>query len=214
MQLSLKDLARILYQPRQTMRGILDSGQHRWTAEITALAAICAAAAGSDVRELQKELPGLEIVPTLALALLALIGDAIVWVLLLYLFSWLATLVGRKLDGQGTAADVRAALAWSLVPVIWAVILRIPLVIYQRRFVLEGGSPWTVAGNLIEQGGCTLAVMLLTVQMLVRIAVVVLASFCVGEALRFSAWKGFGTVAISAAIPIVVVIAAILAVKT
>ncbi len=214
MQPSLKDLARILYQPRETMRGILDSGQHRWTAEITALASICAAAGDADVRVLQKGLPSLEIVPTLALALLALIGGAIVWVLLLYLLSWLATFVGRKLDGQGAAADVRAALAWSLVPVIWAVILRIPLVIYQQRFVLEGGSPWTVLGNLIEQGGCTLAVILLTVQLLFRVAVVVLASFCVGEAMRFSTWKGFGTVAISAAIPIVVVVAAVLAVKT
>ncbi len=210
---SLKDLARILSQPRETIRRILDSGQHRWAAEIVVLANICSSASDSDIRVMDVNLPGLKLLPTLALVTLGLIAGAVLWVLLLYLFSWVATLVGRKLEGEGTVADVRTALAWSLVPVIWSVIFRIPIAVYRHRFLVQGGSGMEILHRFVEQGGCTLAVIVLAVQLAVEAGVVVLSSFCVGEALRFSTAKGFATVAISAAIPIVVVIAAVLAVK-
>ncbi len=211
---SLKDLARILYQPREAMRRILDSGRHRWAAEIVVLAYICSTIGDSDIIVMDENLPGLKLLPKLAIVTLATIAGAILWVLLLYFFSWVATLVGRKLEGEGTAADVRTALAWSLAPVIWAVILRIPLAVYRHRFLVQGGNEMDILHRFVEQGGCTLAVIIGGVQLAVQAGVVVLASFCVGEALRFSTAKGFATVAISAAIPIVVVIAAVLAVKT
>ncbi|HSP15298.1 MAG TPA: YIP1 family protein [Thermoanaerobaculia bacterium] len=210
---SLKDLFAIVVRPRETMRRILDSGSSRWTAQIVILAFICTSIGDSDLREMQRTLPGLALMPTLATVILALLAGAVVWVLLLYLFAWGATLVGRRLEGQAAVADVRAALAWGLVPLIWSAIIRIPLAIYRNRFILHG-SEGRVLTSFIEQGGCTFAILLLTVQLVVNAGVVVLASFCLAEALRVPSWKGFATIAITAAIPVVIAVAAVLAFKT
>ena len=210
---SLKDLGRILIQPRETMRRILDGGGHRWTAEIVVLAAICSSIDDTDIRGLEQALPELRLTSTLALITLGIFLSAFVWLVLLFLFGWAATLVGRRLEGEGTAADVRTALAWSLVPVIWALIFRIPFAIYRQRFPVHGSSV-DVLHAFIEQGGCTLAILFLGVKLLVFAGVVTLASFNVAEALRLPTWKGLATVAIAAATPVIIALAAVLALNT
>jgi Yip1-like protein len=210
---SLKDLLAILIHPRETMRRILDSGAHRWAVEIVILASICSAIGDSDLRELNRALPDLMLMPVLALVVLTLAVTALVWVALLYLFAWPVTLVGRRLEGQAPVADVRAALAWSIVPVIWSVIARIPIAVYRQRFLLHGNSG-RVLTSFIEQGGCAFAIVLLTVQTIVIAAVVALSGFCVAEALKVPTWKGFAAVGITAVIPVIVGVAALLAVKT
>src|SRR5579859_3177611 len=118
--MSLKFLVTILYQPRETMRRILASA-NRWTWEITALACVCASVNDINADQAAKELPGLRLGPGLALVALGLIVSAITWVIVLYIVSWIAAPVGRfLLGGTGSAGDVRAALAWGLVPVIWS----------------------------------------------------------------------------------------------
>jgi hypothetical protein len=213
MQPSLKDLGRILVHPRETMRRILDSAGHRWTAETVVLAAICSSVDDTDVRGLEQALPGLKLSSTLALITLSMVGTALMWLVLLFLFSWAATLVGRRFEGQGTVSDVRAALAWSLVPVIWSVVFRIPAAIYRHRFVIHGNSI-DVFHAFIEQGGCAVAIVFLAMQLLVFAGVVALASFNVAEAMRMPTWKGFATVAIAAATPVIIAVAAALALNT
>jgi Yip1-like protein len=209
---SLKDLFAILIHPRETMRRILDS-THRWTVEIVILASICSAFVDSDLRELNRAVPELKLMPVLALVVLTLVVTAMLWVALLYLFAWPVTFVGRRLEGQAPVADVRAALGWGLVPVIWSVIARIPIAAYRQRFLLHGNSS-RVLTSFIEQGGCAFAVVVLTVQITVITAVVTLSGFCVAEALKVPTWKGFAAVGITAVIPVIVGVAALLAVKT
>ena len=205
-----RDLVTILYKPRETMRRILDEPRRRWTAEIIVLAVICSTFGDRDIRNAGKVLPDLALGSTLALVVVVLAVAAACWVAAVYLVSWLVALAGKFLDGQGTAADVRAALAWAFVPVIWSILYRIPIGLYRSRIKIHGTNSWQVLVDVVQQGGVTLAFVYLALQLVVDIWVVFLASSNVAEALKFETWRGFSAIAIVAAIPIVVAAAAVL----
>ena len=52
----------------------------------------------------------------------------------LYIVSWLIGLTGKWFGGQALPSDIRAALAWSSVPIIWLLVLRIPELIILAIF--------------------------------------------------------------------------------
>jgi Yip1 domain len=211
---SPRDLVTIVYRPRETMRRVLDAGGDRWALQVVVLATFCSAFTDTDIRRLRNVLPGLSFGPAVALVALGLIVDALCWIGLLYLVALAATFVGRWLDGHAEIADVRAALAWSVVPAIWAVFLRIPIAIYAYRFVPQAVVPPKLVLDFVVNGGCTFAILALTFEVLLYAWVAWVASSTVGEALRFSSWKGLATIAIVAAVPVVIGIAANLALKT
>jgi len=208
---SLKDLVTILYKPRETMRRILDGGPKRWTAEIVVLAVICASFADPDIRHLNEALPGFSLGPTLAFVALVLLVLAVFWVLAVYAFAWLATFVGTKLDGRGPVPDVRAALAWGTVPMIWSIVYRIPIAFYRSRMEIHTGSRTQISIDLVQQGGCSLALIIIALQLTFDLWILFVVSSTVAEALHFETWKGLSTVAITAAVPVVIAIAAALA---
>jgi len=208
---SLKDLATIIYRPRQTFRRILDSGRDRWTIELVVLAFICASVTDPDIRGLLEALPGLPLHAALALIALALLCLAAMWVVVLYAVAGIATIVGRWLDGKGTAADVRAALAWGLVPVVWSIVFRIPLAVYHSRLDLRPRDRGQMLFDFVQQGGLTVFIVFATAQILMYVCILFVASNALGEALRFSSWKGLATVVISIVLPIVLVVGAVIA---
>src|SRR5690348_2177691 len=154
--MSLKYLVTILYQPRETMQKIL-AGAQRWSWEVTALACICASVNEINADRAARELPGLRLAPGLALVALGLIVSAITWVIVLYIVAWIATPVGRLLGGTGSVRDVRTALAWGLVPIIWSIVYRLPLTILTRHFQ-EGprADPRQLVMRFISHGGCSM----------------------------------------------------------
>lgn len=207
----LHDLVTVLYQPRETMRRIL-AYRHRWAAEIVILACICSSMPDKDVRNLDRVLPDLHLGSVLALAALGVVLGCLLWLLFGYLFAWMVTVAGRRIGGTGEVADVRAALAWSLVPLIWAVVYRIPMALYLRgKFAgmeMEGGQQVV---EFVKQGGCTLAVVAIVLKIALFVWMLFIASVAVGEAQRFSGGEGLGAIAIAAAAPVVIGIAAVLA---
>ncbi len=211
---SPKDLVTVLYRPRETMRRVLDGGRDRWTIPLVVLAFICASVGDSDIRGLSTVLPDLSLNGTLALVAVALLLIAACWVIVIYVFAWIATIVGRRLDGQGEIADVRAALAWGLVPVIWSVILRIPLAVYQSRLVPQTLDKHRLLMDFVSKGGCALAVLVATFQMLLYLWIAYVASSTVAEALHFSSWKGLATIAATVAVPVIIAVAAALTFNT
>lgn len=208
---SARDLLTVVYQPRETMRRVLDSAGDRFTIPIAILATVCSQYGDTDIRGLQRKLPDLTLTSALALVVLGLVGIALCWLIALYLFGWLATLIGRRLGGRANVADVRTALAWGSVPVIWSLIVRIPIAIYAYRLIPENGNAHTLVMNFISNGGCTFAILALTFQLLLYAWVLYVMSNTLGEALQVSSWRGLATIAIIVAIPIVIVAAAQLA---
>ncbi len=195
------------------MRRILDGGRDRWTVEIVVLAFICASVADPDIRGIREVLPGLSLHAVLAIVALYLLLVAGIWVLIVYVVSAIATFVGRVFDGQGEAADVRAAVAWGLLPVIWSVVYRIPLAFYRYRFDVYEPDKGRLLFEFVKQGGCTVAVIVMALHFVVEIWVLFVASHTLAEAHRFSSAKGFATLAISVALPVAVIAAAVYAFK-
>ena len=206
----LADLIEILYRPRETMRRILESGD-RWVVQVTMLAAVCTDTQDIDASRVSELLPQVKMMPMLAAVALGLIVDALSWVLLLYILSWIAFAIGRFLGGTAPVRDLRAAMAWALVPAIFSPLYRIPSVIAAHSLHVVGPRTNVHATvlNFLSHGGCSLIVIYLFVQILFELAVVVLASFTVAEAQRFSTQKGFVNVIATLALPVAVVLAAV-----
>ena len=205
----LADLITILYRPRETMRRILDSS-NRWVVQVTILAAVCSDVNNIDASRVREVLPQAMVMPVLAVVALGLVIDALSWVILVFILAWIAMGIGRFLGGTAPARDIRAAMAWALVPAIFSPLYRIPSVIAAHG--LHFGPRVNVREgllNFLSHGGCSLIVIYLFVQILFELAVVVLASFTVAEAQRFSTQKGFVNVAATLALPVTVILAAV-----
>jgi hypothetical protein len=208
---ALSDLFTILYRPRQTMRRILDSGGDRWAVPIVLLAFLCASVNDPDIRHTADALPNTKLFPVLAIVALALLCVAVAWVLALFVMSWIAAPVGRMLGGTGTVADVRAALAWGMVPIIWSVSYRIPFAVLRTRYDVVGPQQNVkeILLNFMEHGGCALIVVLLALQTIFFLWSLFVASCTLAEAQRFSTEKGFVNLAITIALPLLVIFAAV-----
>jgi Yip1-like protein len=206
----LADLFTILYRPRETMRRILDGGRDRWAVQVVLLAYVCASVNDTDAYRLGEVLPGVKVLPLMAIVALALVVGAATWVVALLIVSWIAAPVGRMLGGVGTAADIRAALGWGIAPIVWSPIYRIPFIAFQSRFPL--GSHLNVRETLLDfaaRGGCSMIVIFLGLQLLFFLWSLIVASCNLAEAQRFSSEKGFVNVVISIALPLMVIGAAV-----
>ena len=192
------------------MRRILDSGPDRWAIQIILLAFVCSSVSDVDTRRLSEALPSLKLPFVLAIVVLSILVGAAGWVLALFLFSWIAAPVGRLMGGVGTAPEVRAALAWGMVPVIWSVLYRIPVAVYQSRFPIRAHTNVReILVQFMAHGGCSLIVVLIACQILIAIWSLFVASSTLGEAHRFSTAQGFLNLIIAVALPVLVIGAAV-----
>jgi len=203
---ALADLLTILYRPRKTMRRVLDGGRDRWAVPIVLLAYICSSMNDADIGKLDQVLPGVTFLSVIAIVIGVLIVAGAVWVLALYIISWIAAPVGRMLGGTGTIADVRTALAWGMVPTIWSVIYRIPVGVYKNRIPVQPDQHVKdIIMNFVEHGGCALIIVVLALQLLLILWSVFVASSTLAEAQRFSTEKGFVNLVIAIALPVLVI---------
>ena len=211
MRTFFRRLARVVIWPRTTMREILDGSRDRAIVPLLLLATLAAFSgdANNNVRK------GLAATPYAWLIVIcALIVSALVMFLAFYLFSWMAYVAGRFLEGQGSQAAVRSALAWGLAPLIWAILYRIPAALFVPRdtdMIQAGNAAFRINPGLMG-GGCVLALIFGLLELTTFVAYVVVTSRTLAEAHRYSAWKGLGTLVIVGIAPIVIIIAAVLAI--
>ena len=209
---SPRDLVTVLYQPAQTMRRVLDSGRDRWTVQLVVLAVFCTSFNDPDMRGVSEVLPGLRILPMIAIILLGLIAAAAAWTICLFIASWVTTFVGRLFGGTGSPADVRAALAWGIVPTIWSVFYRIPLMFVGARYrVPNHGNIPRVFADFAARGGCALIVGIVALQFVFFAWCIFVSSFTIAEAQRFSPAKGLANLAFSLILPVALIAAAVFA---
>jgi len=209
----LKDLVTILYQPRETMRRILDRPD-RWSLQIVFLAFVCASVNQIDARHLSEMFPAIHPLTAVAAVTLAIIGGALGWIVMLFIVSWIATPIGRLMGGQGSFRDVRAALAWSMVPMVWSPIYRLPLVLLGIGANLNpNANGRQELLDFVSHGGCSMLVLFIGFQILFGLACIALASFTVAEAQRFSTQKGFVNIAIIVVLPLMIAAAVIFTIR-
>jgi len=172
----------IWVRPRAAMRRILDTDPRRGVVALMVVAALVGAASLAA----EPKIAVLLRVPSSFLLSVAFVALPIWSIVGLYLFGFLIALTGRWLDGQGNAAAVRAALAWSRVPLIWGGLLAIP------RLILAS-APGADAGDLMQNPGAAMLQGLLgMLQLILGVWAIVVMLKCLGEAHRFSAWRALG----------------------
>lgn len=208
----LANLAKIMVRPRATMRAILESGSTRAGWLIVALAGLSGAIGNPDARALDR----LQIAPVyLALiAVAVLAGVFLVSFLFFYLCSWLIYWLGKVMEGTGTPGEVRTAVAWGLAPVVWALLYRVPVALWfglnPHARVRFGENQLTF--NPGQMGmGCITGILMAVLEVTVFFWTLAVLSNTIGEAHRFSGWRGLAAIALTAITPIVIVVAAVLA---
>ncbi len=172
-------------RPRGTLRRILDADPHRRVLLLAVLAGISEALSRAEGRSLGDALSLSALLPLAALA------GAIGGVVGIFFWGWLIGLTGRWIGGQARAFQLRCAVAWGAVPLVWGLLLyaiELPLFgheMFEGDMVRIESDP----GLLLSYLGIKI------VQVVIGVWSAVLIVRGVAEAQGFrSSWKGLGNV--------------------
>lgn len=141
------------------------------------------------------------------------VGCAVI-VLLVYALAFaVRTIATLLLDGDGPLRDVVAALAWGLTPMVWALLYRLPLALFSNTFI---PLQTRIGQAQIEipdfaAAGCGAALALFVLELAVLSWTIVVTGGTLSAALKISPIRALGALAMTLAVPIVVVVAALLA---
>ncbi len=184
----------IWIKPRATIRQILDTDPKRMVLWLAIAGSFAAGLERASIQNLGDKLP----IP--AILILSALGGLVGGPLTLYLGGALLKWTGRWIGGQATAPEVRAALGWANVPLIWGLLLWIP------EGALLGPELFTSQATRIIEGNPSLGIALMglgVVEVVLGIWGFVVLLKCLAEAERFSAWKGLGNLLLAGGIVVV-----------
>jgi hypothetical protein len=191
----------IWLNPRKTMREILDSDPTRMVIVLSVLGGIAESLDKAEAKHMGDKLP----LP--AILAICLILGPIGGLLSVYFGGAIIKWTGSWIGGRGSTTDIRAALAWSNIPIIWALLLVIP------KILLIGQDLFT--STPILDSAPTLK-MLFIVFGLADLVIGIWSGFvtlkCLAEAQRFSAWKALLNIILPGVIilvPILIVVFAV-----
>jgi len=203
-------------RPRATMRWILDyetptgiaaivdSSPDRLVVPLAAIGGIAHALNRASTLGLG------DLYPILGIAFWAVMGGALGGIITLFVGGWVLTLTGRPFRGTGSTEDVRSAVAWSNVPIIWALLLWIPELALFGREIFMSAMPLVEANPGL--GLALLGFGALEIGVAVWAFVVFLK--CLAEAQNFSAWRALGSTVLAGLIPIAIGVATAIAIDT
>jgi Yip1 domain len=209
MRTAAANFSRIMIKPRETLRRILDAGRDRMLIPLVALAAISGFVGDFDRASIDM-LRGGRFPPALVIATLILASIAIA-LIVFYIVSWAVYGIGKLLEGTGTPSDIRSALAWGLAPLIWALLYRLPIVFFGPRVAMQMGSERFRIDPGLFRSGCLLGVVFGIIELGMLAWCVAVTSNTIGEAHRFSSWRGLATIVLVGISPAIIVAAAVLA---
>jgi hypothetical protein len=215
-------LARIIVNPRETMRTILDTRGTRGAILLIYAAFFSSLITEIDVRDLPKALDSLS-PPTLAIAVAVLLVVSACVIPLFYGLSWLAMWSGRFVGGTGSYPAVRAAMAWGTAPVIWALLYRLPAIIFwpaasevfrddsKRKSAVPIGEAITVAMQSPASSAFYQIAILAGLEALLLALYLIVASNTLAEAQGISSWAGLGNLLMAYVLPIAIILTIMLA---
>lgn len=177
-------------QPRATIQQIVDTDP---TSSVRLLAALAGFSQALD-RASMRNLGDTTSLPAI-FGFSAFFG-AIGGVISLYLGSVLIWWTGKWLRGQASLENVCAAIAWSSVPQVWALLLWIP------QIALFGQELFTSETPHLDAHPSLLLVLLgfSAIEMVIGVWSMVVFLKCLGQVQGFSAWRALGNFLLSAVI--------------
>jgi hypothetical protein len=173
-------------RPRATIRRIVDEDPERAVLVLAGMGGFAQMLNRASSRSLGDDLP------VSGIFLVAAIAGPVVGIASLYVAGWLLKLAGDGIGGRGSVVDIRAALAWSNVPIIWALIL------VALELALLGEELFTTATPRLDESPMLVLgfLGLALIELIIGIWALVIFLKCLGEVQGFSAWKALGSVLI------------------
>ncbi len=183
MALTLNPWTAIWLRPRQTIRQIVDANPKRGV-----FALVAASGTLSTLSQLLSALSSPDGLPGMPAWLLFTLPFVGVFFALLgwYILGWAYRWIGSWFGGQASSEQVRAAYAWTEIPIIAGASAIIAACIAAQA--LGGRSDLAYA---------IIFLVTLPVSMVIGIWQLVMRSQALGEVHGFSGWKGFGTMFVS-----------------
>jgi len=194
---SIEPFLSIWVRPRATIRRIVDTNP---TMHFFAL--VCLAAFFNSLNQASNRSVG-DRMPTWAVLLMAAALSPLA-IPLIYLLARLGRWTGAKLGGVASEKEVRAAVAWSNVPMI-----ELSLIVWPLGLVLFGDEIFRTAAPSVDASPPALSVALLLVGVAILMWSSVVGIKCFAEVHRFSAWKaiGAGVMALGVALGLILAVA-------
>ena len=186
-------------RPRQTMRQILDGDSTRFVVGLAMLGGVLTVLDHASMNSMGDRIP-VSTIFAMAIPIGVLVG-----LIMLYLGGAVIQWTGSWFGGRGTAAEVRAALAWGRMPFYWAGLLWLPYLGFFGGEVFMGEMPSVEAQPWLLFVLMNLAVL----EMGLGIWGLVTLVFAVAEAHRFPAWNSLGSIVtamVLVVIPLVVLV--------
>lgn len=197
-ELTLNPWISIWTKPRETIQQIVSSNPTRMVLLLAAISGFSSALDRASIRSLGDRLD-----MPMIFAIAAVAGP-IGGILALYLGGALLRWTGAWIGGNGSAQNIRAAMAWSGVPLIWALLIWIPQLALVGEELFTSATPRLDADEslLFSYLGLSL------IEIIIAVWALVVFLKCVGQVQGFSAWKALGNALLSAlviAVPIMAI---------
>ena len=138
---------------------------------------------------------------------IAIVGGSIYGIVSLYIGSFLIKHTGHWLGGKSNSENVRAAIAWSSVPVAWALLLWIPELAIFGKDLFTSTTPTMVAHPYLAK---SLLAIELAIDITITIWTLVLLFRSLGQVHGFSAWKALGACLVAAPLFVVPILGFVL----
>lgn len=169
-------------RPRETIQKIIDTNPEHSVIFLAAMTGFARALDQARVKHLGDSLDWTMIF------LLAMIAGVIIGILSLFISSALIRWTGSWLNGKATAQEIRAANAWSGVPLIWVLLLWAP------KLTLFGQELFTSEAPIISSDPTLIIILFgfVLIQITATIWSLVLFFKCLGQVQGFSVWKAVG----------------------
>jgi hypothetical protein len=191
-------------KPRATIQQIVDTNPEHLVLLLAAIAGFSQVLDRASMKGMgdRWEWPIIFIIATIAGPIGGIIG--------FYIGGALIHWTGKWIGGKASSQDIRAAIAWSAVPIIWALILWIP------GLVLFGQELFTTEMPSIDADP-SLALIFLgfaAIEIIVGIWAFVVFLKCLGQVQGFSAWKALGNAILPGLIIIVPIVLIVIGFKS
>lgn len=188
--------------PRQTIQSIIETDPERSVLLLASLVGISQALDKASTKNSADSLP-------LPLIFTAVIGGIISGVIGLYIFGFLLKHASSWLGGKANGENIRAAIAWSNVPTVWALLLWIPQLALFGKELFSATTPRMETHPFLVLGFAS-------VDITIAVWALILLFKAIGQVSGFSAWRGLGASLIAVALivlPILVIALAVSALK-
>jgi hypothetical protein len=196
---SMNPWTSIWLKPRATIQYIVESNPTRWVLVLAALMGFSSALDQASIKSIgdEYELPMIFIMAAIAGPICGIIG--------LYIGAALLRWTGSWMGGTASAQHVRAAVALSSVPYVWALVLWIPSVALLGSELFTSETPMMDADpmRLMLYLGISL------IELTIAIWAIIVFLKCLGQVQGFSAWKALGNTVLAGlviAVPILLLI--------